>query len=111
MNNQEILAIYENVASITGEMLIAVRDGNWEQFTALEKRCSEQVRLLQQNEDPREVLSDAARISKVSLIKKILEDDRKIRDVTEPWMAKLALMMKSVSAEKKLVQAYGAPSR
>jgi flagellar protein FliT len=112
MNNQEILAIYQNVAHITGQMLSAASNEEWDQFTELEKRCSEQVKSLQQNENPLQPLSETARSTKVSLIKKILEDDRRIREITEPWMARLSLMMKSVGREKKLAQAYGAnPSR
>lgn len=107
MNNQEILALYETVSDITGQMLTAASNRDWEQFTALESQCSGQVKRLQQNEDPRQLLSPDERANKVRLIKKILVDDRKIRDITEPWMAKLSLMMKSVGAEKKLAHLYG----
>tara|TARA_R110001599_G_scaffold159052_1_gene346182 strand:- start:203642 stop:203980 length:339 start_codon:yes stop_codon:yes gene_type:complete len=108
MNNQEILALYETVSDITEQMLVAASNRDWEQFTALEADCSSQVKRLQQSEDPRQLLSPKERSDKVRLIKKILVDDRKIRDITEPWMAKLALMMKSVGAEKKLAHMYGA---
>lgn len=107
MNNQEILALYETVSEITEQMLAAASNRDWEQFTELEAQCSSQVKRLQKNEDPRQLLSQEERSTKVKLIKKVLADDRKIRDITEPWMTKLSLMMKSVGAEKKLAHLYG----
>lgn len=108
MNNQEILALYETVADITDQMLAAARTGNWEQLAELESRCSSQVEIIKKNEEPRQALSPVARERKVKIIKKILEDDRQIRDITEPWMAQLSAMMNSAGTERKLSQAYGA---
>lgn len=108
MDNQEILAIYETVASITDQMLAAARTGDWEQLAALESRCSSQVEILKQNDQPPQPLTPLAREKKTRIIKKILEDDRQIRDITEPWMAQLSAMMKSAGTERKLSQTYGA---
>lgn len=107
MNNQEILGLYETVSDITEQMLLAADTRDWEKFTELEAQCSRQIKRLQHDEDPRQLLSPQERTEKVRLIKKILADDRKIRDITDPWMTKLSLMMKSVSAEKKLAHMYG----
>jgi len=48
------------------------------------------------------------REQKVRMIKKILADDKEIRDITEPWMAELAELIKSNSTSRKLNQTYGA---
>ncbi|RZI42079.1 flagellar protein FliT [Herbaspirillum sp. HC18] len=108
MDNQEILAIYESVADITDKMLAAARTGDWEQLAALESHCSSQVEILKKNDQQRQPLTPLAREKKTRIIKKILEDDRQIRDITEPWMAQLSAMLKSTGAERKLSQAYGA---
>jgi flagellar protein FliT len=108
MDNQEILALYETVADITDRMLAAARTGDWEQLAELESHCSNQVEMIKQHEEPRPVLSAVARERKVKIIKKILDDDRQIRDITEPWMAQLSAMIKSTGTERKLSQAYGA---
>ncbi len=108
MDNQEILSLYETIASITDQMLAAARTGDWEQLAELESRCSSQVEIIKNNEEPRQTLSPLARERKTKIIKKILEDDRQIRDITEPWMAQLSALMKSAGTERKLVQAYGA---
>lgn len=108
MNNQEILALYESVADITDQMLAAARTGDWEKLAALESRCSSQVEIIKQNDQPRQPLTPLAREQKTRILKKILEDDRQIRDITEPWMAQLSAMINSAGTERKLSQAYGA---
>lgn len=108
MDNQEIISLYETVADITDKMLAAARTGDWEQLAALESRCSSQVEIIKQNDQPRQPLTPVAREHKTRIIKKILEDDRQIRDITEPWMAQLSAMINSAGTERKLSQAYGA---
>lgn len=107
MNSQEVLSLYETVASITDQMLAAARDGNWDELVALEARCSGHIALLQTNEPPVPLVG-AVRKRKVEIIQKILADDREIRNITEPWMANLAQMINSTGAERKLNHAYGA---
>lgn len=108
MDNQEIISIYESVADITDQMLAAARTGDWEQLAVLETKCSSQVEILKMNDKPREPLTPTARAQKTRIIKKILEDDRQIRSITEPWMARLQKLINSTGAERKLAQAYGA---
>lgn len=107
MDSQQILAVYETIADITDQMVAAARTGDWEQLAALESRCSSQVDIIRKNEEPKQVLSDLARERKVTIIKKILADDREIRSITEPWMTRLAALMNSTGTERKLSQAYG----
>lgn len=107
MNEQEVIYLYENVASITTEMLAAAREGDWDRLVALETRCSDQVSILKTGEPPI-ALTGASRERKVEIIKKILADDREIRNITQPWMEKLSLLINSTGAERKLNHAYGA---
>ena len=108
MDNQEIITLYETVADITDQMLAAARTGDWEQLAALESHCSSQVEILKNSDQQRQPLTPLAREKKTRIIKKILDDDRQIRDITEPWMAQLSAMMNSAGTERKLSQAYGA---
>lgn len=107
MNSQEVLSLYETVAGITTQMLQAARSGDWNQLVTLESRCSGHVQRLQSGEPP-EPLTGTGRQRKVEIIKKILADDREIRTITEPRMEHLSALMKNVSTERKLTQAYGA---
>jgi flagellar protein FliT len=110
LNTAEVLSIYENVSEITDKMVAAARSGDWDTLVALENRCSGQVNRLKAEEPP-EPLSAEVRETKVRIIKKILEDDRQIRDIVEPWMKQLAVLINSTGTERKLTQAYGAASR
>lgn len=106
MENQDILEVYENVATITTQMLAAARTGDWEQLAMLESRCSNQVATLKKH-DATIALQGANRDKKVEIIRKILADDKEIRAITEPWMKQLTAMMQSTGTERKLSQAYG----
>ena len=105
MDNHEVIALYETVAEITDRMLAAARSGDWEQLAVLETHCAQHVEILKK--DKPAPLSGEIRVRKVQIINKILADDREIRDIAEPWMAKLAQMINSTGAERKLSQAYG----
>lgn len=106
----DTLPIYENMAIISEQMLDAARQADWDLLSALELRSSEYVELLKQkggSEDQIDNSDNALRERKVALIKKILTDDRDIRNLTEPWMKQLSELIKNTSNERKLVQAYG----
>ena len=109
MTSEDILTVYETVAELTGQMLVAATDSEWEQLVLLEKQCSDEVKVLRAHEAGL-ALSGPARQRKVELIKKVLADDRRIRDLTLPWMAQLAKMIKSTGTQRRLANAYGATS-
>lgn len=106
MDHQQIMGIYTRVERITEEMLEAARREDWDRVTDLEMVCSEEISVLQHSDTPRR-LTLAERQEKARVIRSILNNDRHIRDLASPWMAKLSAMMQSASAERKLSQAYG----
>ena len=106
MDSQEIISLYETVAEITDQMLEAARARDWERLVSLESRCASHVQTLREGEKP-VALTGVVRERKVIIIKKILSDDREIRNITEPWMAQLSNLINSTNTERKLVQAYG----
>lgn len=106
MDTYEVIALYETVADITDQMLSAARDGDWDRLALLERRCAGHVETLK-SDTPAPLTGDI-RVRKVQIINKILADDREIRNIAEPWMAKLSQMINSAGAERKLSQAYGA---
>lgn len=107
MNSLDLLEVYEKVASITENMLNAARTNDWDLLEQLENECSVQVRTLKEFEDSSE-LSMPMRDRKICLIKKILADDKAIRDLTEPWMRQLSKLMQSSSTNLMLSKSYGA---
>jgi flagellar protein FliT len=105
-NAEQVIAIYENMSDLTGQMLDAARSRDWETLVELETRCAGHVRTLQAGEGP-VMLAGPSRDRKISLIHKILADDKAIRDLTSPWMAELSALMSSARTERKLHSAYG----
>jgi flagellar protein FliT len=106
MNEQEMIGLYENMATITDQMLAAARIGDWDRLVTLETRCADQIKILKTGESPAP-LTGKLRERKVQIIQKILSDDREIRTITEPWMAHLSQLINSTGTERKLNNAYG----
>lgn len=106
MESIEIITLYEHIAVITDKMLNAARNRDWERLTELENDCSSKVQKIRDNESPA-ILPPELKERKIRVIKKILADDREIRDITEPWMAELSNLMRASSTERKLNHAYG----
>ncbi len=107
MNSQEVISLYEAISDISGQMLAAARSGDWKRLTELESRCSGHVDALARGE-PHMALPSLDRDRKVKIIRKILENDREIRTITEPWMTQLSMLTNSSGAERKLSKAYSA---
>lgn len=105
MTGQEVLSVYEEMVELTGRMLAAANAGDWDHLVELEHDCHARVQLLKQAE-PAEALNDSGRRKKTEIIKKILEDDRKIRDLTTPWMAQLSALINNTGTQRRLAHAY-----
>jgi flagellar protein FliT len=106
MTCEDILTVYESVADLTGQMLAAAGSNDWDLLIMLEKQCSDEVNVLRANEAGL-ALAGPARQRKVELIKKVLADDRQIRDLTMPWMAQLSKLIKNNGTQRRLANAYG----
>ena len=107
MTNQDILSIYEAMLELTGQMLVAAGNSDWDQVVELEQRCSAHVQTLREQE-PAAAMQGAGREKKVAILKQLLSDDRQIRDLAMPWMARLSALMNSTSAQRRLANAYTA---
>jgi flagellar protein FliT len=106
MNAQEILSVYDAMAGLTDQMLAAANASDWDRLVQLETQCAACVRQLKASgsDGP---LSGAERARKVDAIRRILAADRKIRDLTQPWMAKLSAMINNTVTERRVARAYG----
>jgi len=105
MNSQELISIYENVAEITTRMVHAAEEHDWQLLARLEESCTLQVQVIKDNPDPVELGAEEHN-KKVSVIKRILADDKKIRDITQPRIKQLGDMMRRSSTQNKLARAY-----
>jgi flagellar protein FliT len=106
MTSQEVVTVYESMVSLTDQMVRAAEDSDWDRLVVLEQQCAAHVRRLKECE-PQGGLDGAERERKVVAIRRMLDDDRRIRDLTVPWMAKLTALINSNGAERRLARAYG----
>ncbi len=104
MEYHSTVMLYESVAQIMKQMLHAARMQDWDTLTELEHDCAQHVATIKALEE-QPLPSDALQ-RKVASIKSILADDREIRNLVSPWMARLNALMSSNQAEKRLAQAY-----
>ena len=105
MEQQNSIAIYEAIAELTNRMLTAAKEQDWDTLTELENRSAQLVDKLKYFKDL-EPLSGNATQQKVATIKRILVDDREIRDLVSPRMARLSSMISSSHTGKKVTRAY-----
>lgn len=82
MNADDVLAIYENLSGLTGQMAHAAKAGDWHEFAQLNMEARAQAAPAVAGVP---ALTGAKRLSKIELLKQLMANDRAIRDVTEPW--------------------------
>jgi flagellar protein FliT len=92
MTSNEVLAMYENIAGLTGKMATAAQSGNWNGFDSLQAQCAVQASATASGVP---ALEGATRLRKIDLLKQIMANDRAVRDVTEPWMGQLDRAMRA----------------
>jgi flagellar protein FliT len=101
----DALRAYEAMAEVSGRMLGAARESDWDRFIAEEKRCRELVAELQARAEAN--LSAAERARKFVLLRKMLADDAEIRNLADPWMQHLQDMLASSGNNRRLGESYG----
>jgi len=80
----DMIALYEEVALITGRMLSAAQQRDWDELSRLELGCASCVERLSNCADAPS-LTDEIRRQKISLLRRILANDRETQALTEPW--------------------------
>ena len=100
-----VIENYEFLSSIMGQMRVAATQGEWDHLVELESRCSQRVEFMKV-QDAATPIDEDTRLRKVALIRKILADDKDIRNHTEPWMAQLQRLIQSAGQERRLLETY-----
>jgi flagellar protein FliT len=92
MTSNEVLAMYENIATLTNRMAVAATAGDWNGLDKLENQCAAAASATLGGVP---ALEGGQRLRKIDLLKQILANDRAIREVTEPWMGQLERTMQA----------------
>jgi flagellar protein FliT len=80
MTNHDVLCVYAAMGELTGQMVAAANASDWEHLQELEQRMNAHVAVLKVNEGMVR-LEGEERARKATLIKQMLDDDRKVRDL------------------------------
>lgn len=99
-----VIADYQLLSTLTGRMREAAASGEWDALIALEHTCAQQLATLKTRDAV--PADESVRRQKADLIRKMLADDKAIREKTEPWMRQLEQIMHSARSEQRLHQAY-----
>jgi flagellar protein FliT len=105
-DSQSLIQNYEQLATLSAQMLDAARLEQWEQLVSLEQARSDLLTLIKPL-DVEVALDAASKQRKAGLIQKILADDAEIRTHTQAWLGELQNIMNSVHHEQRLKDAYG----
>lgn len=103
----QVIANYEQLATLTEEMRKAAAQEEWERLIEIERQCSMLVSEMK-SVDAEVKLDKAAQQHKFELINKILADEAVIRNHTQTWMDQLKSLIQSNRQEQRLHKAYGA---
>lgn len=106
MTSNEMLTTYESLSELTGTMLNAARQGEWDELTALEQRCQGHVGRLMQAAPLS--LSENEQRAKLAIIRTILQNDARIRALTEPRLHELQHNLHIMRSAQRGADAYGA---
>jgi flagellar protein FliT len=90
-SNEEYLARYEAIATISCHMLMAARRSLWNDLADLQQQYRHLVEALRDAETGVK-LEESERLRKYALIRQILADDAVIRDLANPGMANLSAL-------------------
>lgn len=106
MSSEEVIRLYENVSTLTRQMLTAARSNDWDALHRLEKACADQVEVLRHGQ-PVPKLPAELRARKVRLLQSILADDREIRNITEPSLQQLSRLLQGVAPRPSQREGHG----
>jgi len=105
MDHTTVAPLYEEIAQITSQMLVAAKDKNWKRMKELETGCAvliNKIKLTNENVVP----FGPAYQRKITSIKKIMANDLEIRSMAEPWMAKIDGLMQSAEGQQLPLRRY-----
>ena len=100
-----VIENYEFLSSLTGQMCAAATQGEWDRLVELEKQCSQRLASMKA-QDAATPIDENTRLRKVALIRKILADDKDIRNYIEPQMSQLQHLMQGAKQEHRLLETY-----
>lgn len=105
MSASRVIANYELLSSLTGQMLEAAKQEEWDRLVGIEQQCSELIAKMKPL-DAEVTLDEAEHQRKNELIVRILADRDKIRDLALVWMNGLEGSIRDNRQAQRVLKAY-----
>lgn len=105
MSTQQTLSLYAAVADITDQMLSAAKQHDWEKLAVLEAECAACIKRADEDRC-NEPLREPEQKIKFSHLKRILDSDREIRNIIDPWMVRLSDILTNNAAHQQMFDTY-----
>jgi flagellar protein FliT len=103
-----VLAIYQQILSITGAMHLAAQAQNWDHLIELGQAYCSTVDTLRSV--PAAQLSNSQESEdRAQLLRQILSNDAAVRNLALPEIARLGQMLMQFGKQKSMLRAYGSP--
>lgn len=99
------LKLYEEIATLSTRMVDAADENDWEALSELERHVAALRDVLMASEDAG--LSTLEMEQKRILIQRILANDARVRERTEPWMEQVRRFLGASANQRRVANAYG----
>jgi flagellar protein FliT len=101
-----ILDCYDGIGAASGRMLTAAMANDWDALVNAESECAAIISRLQALGESKPLSENGAR-RKMQVIRKVLAEDAKIRDHTQPWMRSMEAILCGKVSERRVQNTYG----
>jgi flagellar protein FliT len=95
-----VIEHYEAIAAASRRMLDAARAADWDEVGREEERCRVLIGRLKRAQPDGGVDSGVRRV-RFALLRAILADDAEIRELSEPWLKQLEVLLGGCSAGQR----------
>jgi len=106
MQHAPVLDLYQALVDITGAMLAAAQEEDWDAVARLGRRYCDEVERLRELESAAP-MDEAGRARKHALLVRILENDAAVRDLAMPQLMRLGDLLGRMKRQQQLLAAYG----
>lgn len=106
---QKIVEHYTRMAAISERMRLAAHADDWDGVFDAEQECAGVINDLSALGDLSPT-DPALRRQKLDLMRRVLADDAEIRLLSQPWLKKLDVLLRTADTSAQLGRAYGSGS-
>ena len=94
-NARTLLGYYEAIAHVSQLMVHAASRADWNAYEHAHSCCEQLIACLQATGLRPEALDVAGRRRRMEILRQVLADDRRIRDIAQPGMGRLDRLLNS----------------